>query len=318
MNRFETGQTNAVVMAGMCTALAVVLSMIGLYIPVFSGIVFLLIPLPIAYLGMKQGVKWSVVVTGGILILDSVFFGIVSAAFLCAIFGVLGVVMGFCYRYKLSAAKTLLLGAVTVLIALIGEGLAALYILGMPSMLLGGEAMDSMKGAMTEMLPSFYSGDQLTQAESQVDAMVEAMKKSVPFTLCAAALFYSWASMTLGQVIFRRMGITDIPKLPGLERWEFPRALIFVYVAVLLVQHFLADWETAEYIAYNVGSFCIFAFWLQGVATVWWMPRKYPVMRAFRVVIVVLSLFIGLFQMAVVFLGMADMGLNYRKKRDYR
>lgn len=317
MNQNQTGQTNAVVMAGMSTALAVVLSMIGLYVPVFSGIVFLLIPLPIAYLGMKQGVKWSVVVTGGVLILDSVFFGVISAAFLCAIFGVLGVVMGFCYKRKLSASKTLLFGAAMVLIALVGEGLVALYMLGMPSLLFGGEAMDSVKEAMTEVLPSLYSGDQLAEAEKQVDVMVEAMKKSVPFTVCAAALFYSWASMTLGKVIFSRMGIHDIPQLPSLERWEFPRAFIFLYVAVLAVQYLLPEQETVSYIAYNAGSFCILFFWLQGVATVWWMPHRYPILRAFRLLIVVLSLFIGMFQMGLVFLGMADMGLNYRKKNHY-
>ena len=91
MGDFKAGSTNAVVLAGMCTALAVVLSMIGLYMPLFSTIVFLLIPLPIAYLGMREGIQWSVIVTSGILILDSVFFGIVSAAFLCAIFGILGI-----------------------------------------------------------------------------------------------------------------------------------------------------------------------------------------------------------------------------------
>ena len=76
MGDFKAGSTNAVVLAGMCTALAVVLSMIGLYMPLFSTIVFLLIPLPIAYLGMREGIQWSVIVTSGILILDSVFFGI--------------------------------------------------------------------------------------------------------------------------------------------------------------------------------------------------------------------------------------------------
>ena len=126
MGDFKAGSTNAVVLAGMCTALAVVLSMIGLYMPLFSTIVFLLIPLPIAYLGMREGIQWSVIVTSGILILDSVFFGIVSAAFLCAIFGILGIVMGICYKHKIAAWKALIAGAVVVLIALVAEGLAAL------------------------------------------------------------------------------------------------------------------------------------------------------------------------------------------------
>ena len=158
MGDFKAGSTNAVVLAGMCTALAVVLSMIGLYMPLFSTIVFLLIPLPIAYLGMREGIQWSVIVTSGILILDSVFFGIVSAAFLCAIFGILGIVMGICYKHKIAAWKALIAGAVVVLIALVAEGLAALYVLGISSPILGGEGFTQMEQSMNEMLPSFYSG----------------------------------------------------------------------------------------------------------------------------------------------------------------
>ena len=79
MDEYRAGETNAVVLAGMCTALAVVLSVIGFYMPLISLVVFLLIPLPIAYLGMKEGISWSIIVTAGIMILDSVFFGFFSA-----------------------------------------------------------------------------------------------------------------------------------------------------------------------------------------------------------------------------------------------
>lgn len=55
MDEYRAGETSAVVLAVKCTALAVVLSVIGFYMPLISLVVFLLIPLPIAYLGMKEG-----------------------------------------------------------------------------------------------------------------------------------------------------------------------------------------------------------------------------------------------------------------------
>ena len=76
MRENRQGDARAVVQAGMCTALAVILSMIGLYTPLFSIVTFMLIPLPIAYLGLRQGVRWSVIVTAGVMVLDSVFFGL--------------------------------------------------------------------------------------------------------------------------------------------------------------------------------------------------------------------------------------------------
>ncbi|WP_297014144.1 YybS family protein [uncultured Dialister sp.] len=318
MNDRISGENHAIVLAGMCTALVVVLSLLGFYMPLLSTVVFLLIPLPIAYLGMKEGIKWSIVVTTGVLVLDSTFFGVVSAAFVCAIFGLLGVTMGICYRYKVSAAKTLIAGAVVVLLALVAEGIATLYLLGLPSLVFGSEGLAQVKDSMMEALPSFYSGEALDQAKGKVDFLMDAMEKSVPYTLVAVSVFYSWASMTLGSHVFKKMGITDIPHLPPFERWEFPKGTLALYLLVLAAQYFFKDQEQVSYVAYNLGTLCVSIFWLQGLSVVWWMPHRYPFMKPLRLFIMILSAFIGAIQMFVVFLGIADMAASYRKKRNYQ
>lgn len=317
MNDRISGENHAIVLAGMCTAL-VVLSLLGFYMPLLSTVVFLLIPLPIAYLGMKEGIKWSIVVTTGVLVLDSTFFGVVSAAFVCAIFGLLGVTMGICYRYKVSAAKTLIAGAVVVLLALVAEGIATLYLLGLPSLVFGSEGLAQVQDSMMEALPSFYSGEALDQAKEKVDFLMDAMEKSVPYTLVAVSVFYSWASMTLGAHVFKKMGITDIPHLPPFERWEFPKGTLALYLLVLAAQYFFKDQEQVSYVAYNLGTLCVSIFWLQGLSVVWWMPHRYPFMKPLRLFIMILSAFIGAIQMFVVFLGIADMAASYREKRNYQ
>lgn len=318
MNDRISGDNHAIVLAGMCTALVVVLSLLGFYMPLLSTVVFLLIPLPIAYLGMKEGIKWSIVVTTGVLVLDSTFFGVVSAAFVCAIFGLLGVTMGICYRYKVSAAKTLIAGAVVVLLALVAEGIATLYLLDLPSLVFGSEGLAQVKDSMMEALPSFYSGEALDQAKEKVDFLMDAMEKSVPYTLVAVSVFYSWASMTLGSHVFKKMGITDIPHLPPFERWEFPKGTLALYLLVLAAQYFFKDQEQVSYVAYNLGTLCVSIFWLQGLSVVWWMPHRYPFMKPLRLFIMILSAFIGAVQMFVVFLGIADMAASYREKRNYQ
>ncbi len=318
MNDRISGDNHAIVLAGMCTALVVVLSLLGFYMPLLSTVVFLLIPLPIAYLGMKEGVKWSIVVTTGVLVLDSTFFGVVSAAFVCAIFVLLGVTMGICYRFKVSAAKTLIAGAVVVLLALVAEGIATLYLLGLPSLIFGSEGLSQIRDSMLETLPSFYSGEALDQAKVKVEFLMDAMDISVPYTLGAVACFSSWASMALGSHVFKKMGITDIPHLPPFERWEFPKATLGLYLLVLAAQYFFKDQEQVSYVAYNLGTLCVSIFWLQGLSVLWWMPHRYPFMKPLRLFIMILSAFIGVIQMFVVFLGIADMAASYRKKRNYQ
>ena len=317
MDEYRAGETNAVVLAGMCTALAVVLSVIGFYMPLISLVVFLLIPLPIAYLGMKEGTSWSIIVTAGIMILDSVFFGFISAAFLCAIFGVLGVILGICYRNKVSATVTLAAGAVVVLAALIGQAFAAMYILNVPPMIFGGEAMDSKEQQMMGQMAQLYSGELLTQAQENVKQMMDSIRKSIPAATLGAAFFHTWASMTLGKKIFTRLGIKDIPGMPSLERWELPRFFLGLYVLAFAMQYITNGNATLEMIQYNLGLACVLVFWLQGLAALWWMPRKYPFVRPLRWIIAILSVIIGMVQMTIVLLGLADMVLQYRKKRNY-
>lgn len=317
MDEYRAGETNAVVLAGMCTALAVVLSVIGFYMPLISLVVFLLIPLPIAYLGMKEETSWAIIVTAGIMILDSVFFGFISAAFLCAIFGVLGVILGICYRNKVSATVTLAAGAVVVLAALIGQAFAAMYILNVPPMIFGGEAMDSMEQQMMGQMAQLYSGELLTQAQENVKQMMDSIRKSIPAATLGAAFFYTWASMALGKKIFTRLGIKDIPGMPSLERWELPRFFLGLYVLAFAMQYITNGNATLEMIQYNLGLACVLVFWLQGLAALWWMPRKYPFVRPLRWIIAILSVIIGMVQMIVVLLGLSDMVLQYRKKRNY-
>lgn len=277
----------------------------------------MLIPLPIAYLGMKEGDSWSIIVTAGIMILDSVFFGFISAAFLCAIFGVLGVVLGICCRNKVPAAATLAAGAVVVLASWIGQAFAAMYILNVPPMIFGGEAMDSMEQQMMAQMAQFYSGELLMQTQENVKQMIDDIRRSIPVITVSAAFFYTWASMMLGKKIFTRLGMKDIPGMPPLERWELPRFFLGLYVLAFAMQYITNRNATLEMIQYNLGLACVLVFWLQGLAALWWMPRKYPFVRPLRWIIAVLSVIIGMVQMIVVLLGLSDMVLQYRKKRNY-
>ena len=139
----------------------------------------------------------------------------------------------------------------------------------------------------------------------------------IPAATVGAAFFYTWASMMLGKKIFTRLGMKDIPGMPPLERWELPRFFLGLYVLAFAMQYITNRNATLEMIQYNLGLACVLVFWLQGLAALWWMPRKYPFVRPLRWIIAVLSVIIGMVQMIVVLLGLSDMVLQYRKKRNY-
>ena len=167
MNQFKVGDTNAVVLAGMCTALAVVLSMVGFYVPGISLLALLSLPLPIAYMGIREGVKWAVIATSGIMILDSAFFGITTAFFLVVMFGFAGIAMAYCYQKRASALRTFGTIVVVMFFAMLLNLLGTVVMMGMPWDQVYGSTLDQMQGMAKEMSGLMASGDQLDQVRSE-------------------------------------------------------------------------------------------------------------------------------------------------------
>lgn len=296
MNQFKAGDTNAVVLAGMCTALAVVLSMVGFYVPGISLLALLSLPLPIAYMGIREGVKWAVIATSGIMILDSAFFGITTAFFLVVMFGFAGIAMAYCYQKRASALRTFGTIVVVMFFAMLLNLLGTVVMMGMP--------WDQVYGST------------LDQVNQQTEEMIKTIRKMIPAAMVMAPMVLAWAVMQIEKVVFRRLGLTDFPQFPPLERWHFPRWVLLLLLLPVGTQYMPLT-EQVKDLAYNVGAVCYFVLWIQGIATLWWLPHIYPVVKRLRLLIVIISIWIPLLQLFTVYLGVADMALNYRKKRGY-
>ncbi len=320
MKPFRPGDTNSVVAAGMGTAVAVVLSMLGLYVPIFSTILFLLIPLPIAYIGLVHGPRWAVIVTAGTLILDSVFFGVFSGAFVCAIFAILGAVLGWCYRRRVRPVATLFAGAAAVLVSFALQILFGVFVLGVDTSLLDGSFFETIRQTTEEMLTQFYSGDTLAEAQESMNLTYEMLKKSLLFIGASVCVIYSWAAMALSKHIFTRLGLKDIPGLPPLSRWEFPVLFVYLYLVFFGLGMVITEAEDAaiSMVLYNLQLGCNFVFWLQGMSLAWWLPVRFPIFGGLRWFLVVGSFFLPFMQSILVVMGLFDMLFHYRQRRNYQ
>ncbi len=318
MKPAQSGSTNAVVAAGMSTAVAVVLSMLGLYLPIFSTVIFLLIPLPIAYIGVIHGARWAILVTAGTLILDSVFFGVFSGAVVCAIFAVLGTALGICYRRRARPAATLFAGAAAVFAAFALQILFGVLVLGVDLSVLNGEFLESVRQSTEELLPQFYSGEALEAARAGMDETYEILRKSMAFIAITVCIIYSWAAMTLSHYIFSRLGLKDIPSLPPLSRWELPVATVYAYLAFVGAGYIISDDEVLTSLLYNLQMMCNFVFLLQGISFVWWLPVRFPIFSTLRWFLVIGAFFLPFLQSLIVVMGLFDLLFHYRQRRNYQ
>ena len=188
---FSNRQSRAgtLVTASMCTAIAVVFSVIGLYIPVFSTLVFLIVPIPIAYMCLMGNMKWGVAVCVAVLLLDSLLFGVMSGAFASSVFCLLGLTLGYGYRKKYSAATILALGTLVSAAVFGAQVFFASAFMGFDPSLFAGKVTPDMQQQMDSMLSAVYSGKELEAARAQSGPMLEMVIRAIPFSLFLVSLF---------------------------------------------------------------------------------------------------------------------------------
>ena len=111
-------KTSAMVEAGILAAVAIVMALISMYVPVLGAFVNFVWPLPIVICGCRHGLKWSIMTLLVATVIIAMIISPINAFFLAAIFGLLGLILGECMRRHLPPMKMMLYGSVGAVIAL--------------------------------------------------------------------------------------------------------------------------------------------------------------------------------------------------------
>lgn len=83
-------KTSAMVEAGILAAVAIVMALISMYVPVLGAFVNFVWPLPIVICGCRHGLKWSIMTLLVATVIIAMIISPINAFFLAAIFGLLG------------------------------------------------------------------------------------------------------------------------------------------------------------------------------------------------------------------------------------
>lgn len=308
------------VTAAMCSAIAIIFSVIGLYLPVLSIIAFLIVPIPIAYVCLRFGMKWGWLVSVTVLLLDSILFDILSVAFASVTFCLLGLMLGFCYQKKYSAVKTLWLSVIVSAGTLIAQFAIASLFTGADLSIFLGNIPPELNQEIDTILTGVYSGSDLEMVKIQVNETLNLIVKALPFSFFLVAVFQAFAPMWLCRKIFNRLGISNIPYFSPFYSWQFSPFIVYTYIAVILGKilfQSIGIWRVDyESVILNISLLCMWIMWLQGLSVLWWATYYKPTWRTWRWPIVIGSFILPLIQFIVAGAGAWDMITGYRKKAE--
>ena len=167
-------KTSAMVEAGILAAVAIVMALISMYVPVLGAFVNFVWPLPIVICGCRHGLKWSIMTLLVATVSIAMIISPINAFFLAAIFGLLGLILGECMRRHLPPMKMMLYGSVVAVIALVLNIVLSFWVLGIDPI----EMMFSSFHQSLEQLTVYYREHGMSEADIKktVDGYAEMLR----------------------------------------------------------------------------------------------------------------------------------------------
>lgn len=311
-------KTSAMVEAGIMAAIAIVMALIIMYVPVLGVFVNFLWPLPIVICGCRHGLKWSIMTLLVATIIIAMLMSPINAFFLAAIFGLLGLILGECMRRHLSPMKLMLYGSVGGIIALVLNIVLSFFVLGIDPINMMFTSFDESLVQLAE----YYREHGMSEADikTSIDSykeMFRMMRIIMPgaFFLCAPVM--AFVNYIAAKKILVKLG-ESFENFPDFVLLKVPKWVLWPYcISLLAVTYFYqTDQSSWMYnVSVNVQTVCSFVLVFQGIVLLYWFvdTRKKP--RWWANIGMLLLFAIPIFSQIMVYVGAFDLVFDFRKIR---
>lgn len=311
-------KTSAMVEAGIMAAIAIVMALIIMYVPVLGVFVNFLWPLPIVICGCRHGLKWSIMTLLVATIIIAMLMSPINAFFLAAIFGLLGLILGECMRRHLSPMKLMLYGSVGGIIALVLNIVLSFLVLGIDPINMMFTSFDESLVQLAE----YYREHGMSEADikTSIDSykeMFRMMRIIMPgaFFLCAPVM--AFVNYIAAKKILVKLG-ESFENFPDFVLLKVPKWVLWPYcISLLAVTYFYqTDQSSWMYnVSVNMQTVCSFVLVFQGIVLLYWFvdTRKKP--RWWANIGMLLLFAIPIFSQIMVYVGAFDLVFDFRKIR---
>ncbi len=196
--------TKSVVEAGILSALIVVLVLFVQFVPVLGILGFFILPIPVAVLYIKHGIKISVTALVVCIIISCMVIGIINGIGFGVQYGLTGLALGYCFKKQIKESKSLLILSIASMISyILVIALNLLFI----NKALFVDAINELVSTMKKyaetsisMSGSAISSDQANFIRDQINNITV---KSILTWIPAGIIMYSFVSAFINFILTR-------------------------------------------------------------------------------------------------------------------
>jgi uncharacterized protein YybS (DUF2232 family) len=317
--------TRAIVETGITAAIIAVLTLMTVYVPILGMVGFYLLPIPITILYMRHGLK---IIAAGLFVsavILSTLMDPIRAVSLLTIFGMAGITLGYCFKKDKGVLTTIGLLTGALIIATSLDTVVTAVIIQKMSIndfiVQGLNMINEINTEMAKTLKQTYTSMGASQQIlDQVDKLVSMMTTKVTLSFIALVLLSSSViSAFIDYIVCKSILI----KLGYNIRRMKPFTLIYINSlagALVALPMALGMFLYGKKLPYGdvifIGGQLIFqtVFLVVGVSVVFYfIKNRFNVPIGILIVIGIFTIANQFFNQIYIFIGLADMIVDFRK-----
>ncbi len=304
--------TRALVNTALSSAIAVIIAVIGLFVP-FMSIASFLWPVPVIIIIKRYGFRYGIYVT----VVSGLIVGMISqplyAAYVILGFGAIGLTIGLGVSKDYSAGVTLIVSSIASL-------MSKLLLIYMVTRIMGINPLDFQIEAIEKsfhLSSKFYKSiglNNIENIEEMFTGYIQFFKIMIPALLISVSVVDSFINYIVSRTILKRLKL-EMKPFPPFARWRFPRniALGFIMMIALTYAGGYFGLDNTEVIMGNIFLLFNSVFLIQGLAVIYYYMTSKGWPKFGKIAVSVLILFNNILVLAVVFIGLIDGILDFRK-----
>ena len=303
--------------AALMSAAGVVLGYLGFFFPLFAP---LFLPLPIAFLTLRRGLKVGVLGTAVTCLLIGFLLGPFYAILTAVQMGCVGLFFGQCFRKKTGALPTLF-GAILISAFVTAcQLLLPIFIAGLSLTDLVAsfqETIDYVINLWQEwgMLEQMTAGG--SSAAEAADALASLVRLLLPGALIISSMTMTMLTYWLLAKVFRALGY-QIKNVPKFYNWRLPWQCVWGVIVGALCCLFglrFSGGEAAVKIGVNILYIYCPLLFLMGLSLCSWLAKAYRAPTITKALLVVmLIMFFPSSAVFLMLLGLFDPFLDLRAR----
>lgn len=303
--------------AGCFAAIMVLFALLSTFIPVFSFIGYFIMPIPVAIIYMKYGLRQAILlgVVAGVLM--GLFIDPVTAIVQIITFAAVGLALGAGFRHEWPPAR--LLGTVTgaLILVFVLLGVLMYAVMGINVIDQFNDAFNMfMQAQLAQYQAQGMSEVQLAETKAQFAQVKEILPSLLPMFICLGMAIVAYLNVKVTQVILQRLGFSVRPFLP-IRYWEIPRSMIYLYILALVMKYWgmTRDISWLNILGINLNQIAFFFICIQGIAFVFYLiNNRFHLKNGIQALILLLFFIMPVFAYGAFLAGIFDMLTNFRKK----